>query len=361
VRIEIAYNQRFVRETYAGAVSVKALVTGGTGFVGSHVARTLVEDGHTARVLHRHTSKLDALKDIPFESAIGDILDLDALRAACAGCDWVFHVAAVADYWRSSREKMMQANVEGTRRVLQAAREAGVKRVVFTSSAAAVGLRKDGKPASEADPFNLSPDQFPYGYSKHLAEGVVAEAVSAGQEIVTVNPVVILGPGDLNVISGDFVLKIKRLGWATPMTAGGVAVTDVRDVARWHIAAAERGRMGERYLLGTENYFYPAWFTLIADTVRASRPGLTIPTVLLDPMATLIEMVRKFGINLPIDGNQARLGGQKIYFDFSKTWGELGAPQIDMLQSVRDTYFWYLEHGYVKEDWMSRLISRVWV
>jgi dihydroflavonol-4-reductase len=342
-------------------VSVQALVTGGTGFVGSHIARALVEDGHAVRVLHRQSSKLDALKDIPFESAIGDLLDLDALREACAGCDWVFHVAAVADYWRSDREAMMQANVEGTRRVLQAAREAGVKRVVFTSSAAAVGIREDGKPASESDAFNLSPDRFPYGYSKYLAEGVVAAAVAAGQEVVTVNPVVILGPGDLNIISGDFVLKIKRLGWIVPVTTGGVAVTDVRDVARWHIAAAERGRVGERYILGTENYFYPAWYTLIADTVGASRPGLTIPTVLLEPLATLIEAARRFGISLPIDGNQARLGGKKIYFDFSKTWGELGAPQIDMPRSVRDTYFWYLEHGYVKEDWVSRLISRVWI
>lgn len=338
---------------------MQALVTGGTGFVGSHLARLLVEDGHSVRVLHRASSKLDALKDIPFESALGDLLDLEALRAACAGCDWVFHVAAVADYWRSDRARMMEANVEGTRRVLQAAREAGVRRVVFTSSAAALGIRSDGTPADETDRFNLSPDQFPYGYSKHLAEGVVAAAVAAGQDVVTVNPVVIMGPGDLNILSGDFVLKIKRLGWATPVTAGGVAVTDVRDVARWHIAAAERGRVGERYILGTENYFYPAWFTLIADTVGASRPGLLVPSALLEPLAMVIGTARRFGIHLPIDGNQTRLGGKKIYFDFSKTWRELGAPQIDMPRSVRDTYFWYLEHGYVKEDWLSRLISRV--
>jgi dihydroflavonol-4-reductase len=131
----------------------------------------------------------------------------------------------------------------------------------------------------------------------------------------------------------------------------------VRDVARWHIAAAEHGRVGERYILGTENYFYPAWFTLIADTVGAARPGLNIPSALLPPLATLIETARRFGIHLPIDGNQTRLGGQKIYFDFRKTWGELGAPQVAMPQSVRDTYEWYLEHGYVKEDWLSRLIA----
>ena len=182
----------------------------------------------------------------------------------------MFHVAAVADYWRADRARMMDVNVEGTRRVLQAARETGVQRVVFTSSAAAVGFRAD-RPADEADAFNLPPDRFPYGYSKALAEAVVAEAVQAGQEVVIVNPVVVMGPGDLNVISGDFVLKIKRLGWTVPVPPGGVAVIDVRDVARMQIAAAEQGQVGERYLLGTANYKYADWFGLIAEVVGASR------------------------------------------------------------------------------------------
>src|SRR5688572_9368306 len=120
---------------------MKVLVTGGTGFIGSHVVRALVEAGHEARVLHRHNSKLTALNGLQYESAIGDILDVTALQAACAGCDWVFHIAAVADYWRADHSRMFEANVEGTRRVLQAAKEAGVKRVIHTSSAAAVGLR----------------------------------------------------------------------------------------------------------------------------------------------------------------------------------------------------------------------------
>ena len=338
---------------------MKALVTGATGFVGAHVARALIDAGHTARALHRPTSKLDGLAGLAapaLESVLGDVTDLDALRAACDGCDWVFHVAAVADYWRADFHNMIEVNVEGTRKVLQAAREAGVKRVVFTSSAAAVGFRAD-RPASEDDPFDLLPERFPYGHSKALAEGVVRAAVQAGQDVVTVNPVVVMGPGDLNVISGDFVLKIKRLQCAVPRPPGGVAVVDVRDVARMHLAAAERGRVGERYILGTANYKYAEWFALIADVVGVARPRLPAPAWALPIMADLLDTLQRLGIKLPVDGNQTRLGAQDIYFDFSKGWNELGKPQIAMRQSVEDTYRWYAEHGYVKNDLLARMVE----
>ena len=337
---------------------MKALVTGATGFVGAHVVRALLDEGHSVRALHRRSSKLDALVGLNYESALGDVTDLDSLHAASDGCDWVFHVAAVADYWRADRARMMDVNVEGTRRVLQAARETGIQRVVFTSSAAAVGFLND-RPANETDAFNLQPDRFPYGYSKLLAEAVVAEAVQAGQEVVTVNPVVVMGPGDLNVISGDFVLKIKRLQWGVPVTPGGVAVIDVRDVARMQIAAAQRGRVGERYILGTANYKYADWFALIAEVVGASRPRLPLPAWTLPPFADLIDAAQRLGIALPVDGDQTRLGARDIFFDFSKGWRELGEPQIDMRQSVEDTYEWYREHGYVQHDVLAKLIDRI--
>lgn len=337
---------------------MKALVTGATGFVGSHVVRALIDAGHTARALHRQSSKLDALAGLAYESALGDVTDLDALRAACAGCDWVFHVAAVADYWRADHTWMHEVNVEGTRRVLQAARETGVKRVVFTSSAAALGFRQD-RPADENDPFNLPPDRFPYGYSKVLAEAVALEAAHAGQEVVIVNPVVVMGPGDLNVISGDFVLKIRRLQWTVPVPPGGVAVVDVRDVARMHLAAAERGRVGERYILGTANYRYRDWFALIAEVVGAARPFIPVPGWALPPMAGLFDALRSVGLRLPVDGDQTRLGARNIYFNFDKAWAELAEPQIDMRQSVQDTYAWYLEHGYVKWDVLARIIDGI--
>lgn len=326
---------------------MKALVTGGTGFIGSHIARMLHADGHSVRVLHRASSKLTALEGVAYESAIGDILDTAALRTACAGCDWVFHVAAVADYWRADRSKMFEANVEGTRRVLEAAREAGVGRVVFTSSAAAVGLRQ-GAPSDESCAFNLSPDQFPYGYSKNLAERVTAEAVLKGQDVVTVNPVIVMGPGDLNMISGDFVVQIKNYGRWTPVSPGGSSFVDVRDVARWHIAAAERGRAGERYILGTANYDYATWFRMIAETVGVGRPFLRVPRAVIPLVAFVVARLRRLGIKTPVDADQVRLSMLDVYFDYTKTWTELGQPQIDMQTSLRDTYSWYKANGYIE-------------
>jgi len=326
---------------------LKVLVTGGTGFVGSHVVRVLTEAGHSARVLHRSSSRLDALDGLTYESALGDILDAAALKAACTGCDWVFHVAAVADYWRADKARMVEANVEGTRRVLAAARAAGVKRVVFTSSAAAIGLRADGQPSDENEPFNMPPERFPYAHSKVLAEAVVQEAVRAGQDVVTVNPVIVLGPGDLNLISGTYITQVKRFGPFIPVTSGGIAVIDVRDVARMHLAAVERGRAGERYILSTANYPHRDWYKMIAAIVGVRAPFIPTPSFLLPLGAALIDLARKLGINTPVDANQVRLGGRNIYFNPAKAWAELAQPQIDMHHSLQDTYDWYRANGFL--------------
>src|SRR5690606_5260623 len=154
------------------------------------------------------------------------------------------------------------------------------KRVIFTSSAGAVGMRDDGKPASEADDFNLSPRRFPYGYSNALAEDVVRAEVRKGQDIVIVNQVVALGPGDLNMISGNFVTRIKQFGELLPVPEGGIAVIDVRDVAQMQLAAVEKGRAGERYILGAANYSYADFFAMIADTVGVPAPTIPVPTPL---------------------------------------------------------------------------------
>ncbi len=338
---------------------MKALVTGSTGFVGSHIARALVESGHDVRALHRTTSRLDVLAGLKYESAIGDVTDSDSLRTACAGIDWVFHVAAVADYWRADKTRLFHVNVEGTRKVLEAAREANVKRVIFTSSVAAIGWRSDGLPSDESLPFNLPPERFPYGYSKVLAEEVVAEAVAAGQDVVILNPVVIMGPGDLNMISGSFITQVKRLQWAVPIASGGVSVIDVRDVARGHLAAAEKGRTGERYILSTANYSHRELLTMIAEIVGAIPPFIRVPDFVLPPVAALIDLLRKVGISMPVDANQTRLGARKAYFDAGKAHTELGVPLIDMRQSLRDTYVWYMENGYIKEDIVAKFTAFV--
>lgn len=338
---------------------MKACVTGGTGFVGSHIVRVLNDAGHEVRVLHRQSSKLLALEGLHYESMIGDLSDVEALKTAFAGCDWVFHVAAVADYWQADRDWMFEVNVEGTRRVLQAAREVGVQRVIFTSSAAAVGMPTDDTPSDESVAFNLDPEQFPYGYSKVLAEEVVQAAIAQhGQDVVILNPTVIIGPGDLNMISGSFIVQMAKWGWLTPISGGGLAVIDVRDVAKMHLAAAEKGQIGERYILNNTNYTYTEWYGVIAKAIGVAAPLVTTPNWVLPAFAGAVTGLRRVGINTPVDANQVRLGGRFVYFDGRKAHQALRHPDIAMADSVRETYEWYQAHGYITSACLSNLVHR---
>jgi dihydroflavonol-4-reductase len=331
-----------------GVENMKALVTGGTGFIGSHVVRVLREAGHTVRVLHRPGSKLNLIEDLEYESALGDVLDEDALCRASEDCDWVFHIAAVADYWRTDHRHMFEVNVEGTRRVLKAARETGVGRVIFTSSAASIGMRHGDQLSDENDAFNLPPSEFPYGYSKAQAEEVVTDAVAKGQQAVILNPVVVMGPGDINQISGSFITQIRRFGRFTPLSSGGIGVVDVRDVAHWHVAAAIKGISGERYILGTANYTYTDWFAMIAKTVGVGRPFFQAPDFILPAVVKVVDAARRLRIPVPVDADQVRLGGRKVYFDYQKAWSAFGLPRIEMQQSLKDTYEWYKQHGVIR-------------
>jgi dihydroflavonol-4-reductase len=223
-----------------------------------------------------------------------------------------------------------------------------VQRVVFTSSVAAVGYRWDDQPANEQTRFNLPPHQFPYGYSKLLAEDVVAYAVRQhGQDVVIVNPAVIMGPGDLNLISGRFITEVARRSWMIPVTPGGVGVVDVRDVARWHVRAAETGTSGERYILGTANYSYRQWYAMIARVLDVPRPFIPLPGFALPLLAWAVDALRRAGIALPVDADQVRLSARSIFFDYDKAWSAFGPPQVDMYSSLRDTYQWYAENGYL--------------
>ena len=340
---------------------MKALVTGATGFVGSHLVRLLLAEGHTVRALYRSQKKLDILEGLDIEPIQGDLDDVALLREACAGCDWVFHVAAKADYWRSDdKAQMERINVDGTRNVLQASNEANVGRVIFTSSASTIGFRADGLPADETEPFNLSPERFYYAYTKVLAEQVVADAVKAGQDVVTVNPTIIIGPGDLNAISGTFIIETAKTQWLTPISSGGVAVIDVRDVARGHLLSAEQGQAGERYILNTANISHREWFNIITDAMNVGRPLFQTPDFILPIVANAIDLLRRVGISTPIDSNQARLGSSFVYFDNSKAQEQLGfIPQIEMEQSVRETFAWYEAHGYIQETVMTKAIHRL--
>ncbi len=337
---------------------MKILVTGATGFLGSHVLRLLLDAGYEARVLFRSARKLDVLEGLDFEAVPGDLDDATALGRACAGCELVFHIAAKADYWKDDdRDALWRVNVEGTRNLLTAAAAAGVGRVIFTSSASAIGILPGRDAADETVPFNLPPERFWYAWTKVKAEAVAAEFAAEGLDVVTLNPTVIIGPGDLNAISGSFVLEAARYQWLLPISSGGIAVIDVRDAAAAHVQAIERGRPGQRYILNAANLSYREFFRLIAQACQVRPPLFTMPDRLLAPTARLIELLRSLGISTPADANQTRLGGQHVYFDAAKAARELHQPQIAIDASLRDTYAWYERHGYIKRDWLTRLIS----
>ncbi len=321
-----------------------ALVTGGTGFVGSHVARTLIAAGHTVRILHRPSSPMTVIADLPVEHAIGDVTDDESLLAAMNGCHWVFHVAAVADYWRSDKARMYHINVDGSRMVFEAAERMGVKRVIFTSSGAAVGRPTNDQPADETIRFNLPPSQLPYGHSKFLAEAEAYRAVARGLDVVIVNPSVVLGPGDLNRTSGEIIVELKK-GGVPAIPPGSATLIDVRDVAAAHLAAALVGRRGERYLLGAHNVNWHDLNVLAAEIVGVKPPPLVVPRPFVEPISLAVTGLRALKVPIKIDGNQVRLSGQNIIFDCRKAWRELGEPQIGLRQMLQDTYDWYVAQG----------------
>ena len=301
---------------------MRALVTGATGFVGSHLTRLLCERGDSVRALYRSEKKLGVLAGLDVEAFRGDLSDVALLEAACADCEVVFHVAAKADYWKDDdREALWRVNVEGTRNLLTAAKAAGVGRFIFTSSASTIGIRPGAEPADESDAFNLPPERFFYAWSKVKAEDAVAEFAAGGLDAVTLNPTVIIGPGDLNAISGSFIIESARWQWLVPISSGGLAVIDARDVARAHLAAVERGRSGERYILNGANLSYRQWFGLIAAACGLRPPLFATPDWLLEPTARFIELLRALGVQTPMDANQTRLGSAHVYFDGARRSG----------------------------------------
>lgn len=326
---------------------MNALVTGATGFVGANLVEALNQHGWAVRALRRQSSSLKALEELTYESSIGDVNEPSSLRAAMQGMDVVFHVAASADYWRSSTEKMMRVNVDGTRNVLQAAAAAGVRRVVFTSSCASLGKPSFGQMLDERAQFNLRPNQFPYGYSKHLAEAIVQEFVEQGLDAVIINPAVVMGPRDVNLISSSMIVEAAKrsIPFVPP---GGVSVVDVADVCEAHIAAAERGQTGERYILTGENLTYAQLFNTIADVVGRPRPRITLPGAVFRAAAYPIDFIRNtLGRELPLNSEQVRFSAETFWFDSSKARREIGLTTRPFVETVKRTYEWYLKQGYI--------------
>jgi dihydroflavonol-4-reductase len=328
---------------------LRAFVTGGTGFVGSNLVASLINRGISVRVLRRPNSPTAALHGLACETRDGDVLDsIDTLAAAMDGCSWVFHTAAISDYWRyRGRNRLYRTNVEGTRNVSAAALRAGVERFVFTSSIGALGVPAPGRALTEADHFNLRPRQFPYGHSKHLAECELRDAVEAGLAAVTVNPSVVIGPRDVHRIASAMVVEAAggRLRVAAP---GGTNFVSVTDVAHGHIAAAEHGTVGERYILAGENLSFRDAFATACDIVGRPAPAVVLPRWTIPVAAAAVAAARVVvGPRLPIDAQQMRLSSAFIYADGEKARHQLAVPLTPFRTAIQSGYDWYVENHYL--------------
>lgn len=301
------------------------LITGATGFIGSRTVAALARRGAAMRVLYRDEARLSRLDRVRFDAVRGDILDAASLAPAMAGCTACLHLASARGRTGLPPEKMRHAIVEGTRIVLEAARRAGVKRVVHTSSAAAVNATGTPTPVNESAPFDLAGRDVAYPEAKKASEEVARQfAGRDGMEVVIVNPTETFGPDDRDWHAAGAVRDILKT-WPGLAVPGGASVVHVEDVADGVIAALDRGRNGERYILGGDNITYAELVRLVLDIAGLKRPVVTVP---LPVLRAAVAVSRGLGAKPPIDPALLPYLRYFWYVDCGKAKRELGyAPR----------------------------------
>jgi dihydroflavonol-4-reductase len=325
-----------------------ALVTGSTGFIGSNLCRVLLERGYQVRAFHRPSSNTRLLDGLDVEHCLGDLTQPESLEQAVEGAEVVFHAAA----WMGGNEqsgRLYAVTVEGTRSILQAARKAGVRRVVHTSSVAALGIpgagngrQPGGYPPSvnENHTWNIGPDVYPYGYAKYLAEKEVQKAVARGLDAVIVNPSLVFGAGD-GYRQGSSIITQVAQRRVSVAVEGGVNCVHIADVIEGHIAALECGRTGERYILGGENLTLLQMLNLIAEVTGVPGPTLVLPGWLLRSLTLPALILRPF-LNLPISPEMLRMAGNYFFYNTSKAESELGLNKPrSAKEAFTDAYNWF--------------------
>jgi dihydroflavonol-4-reductase len=326
-----------------------ALVTGATGFVGSSVARELLRDGASVRVLARPGGDRRALAGLSLEIAEGDLLDPASLRRAVAGVRTVYHVAADYRLWARDPRPLFRANVDGTRAVLTAAAEAGAARIVYTSSVGALGIPKDGSPGTESTPVSLADMVGPYKQSKFLGEQVAVELARAGAPVVIVNPSAPIGPWDVKPTPTGQMIVDFMSGRMMATVDTGLNLVHVRDVARGHVLAAARGRLGEKYILGNRNVSLAELGELLAPITGRRPPRFRVPYVVAWVTAVALEGVALLTRRPPrVPLTAVRMARKRMYFSSAKAVTELGLPQTDVKEALREAVEWFSAHGYAR-------------
>ena len=325
------------------------LVTGATGFVGSAVARKLIAAGHQVRVLARSGSDRSNLKDIPVEIATGSLSDPATLPPAVVGVEALFHVAADYRLWVPDEAAMYRTNVDGTVALMEAALAAGVKRVVHTSSVATLGLLPRGQDADEATPVSLDDMIGPYKRSKYLSEEAVKRLVrERGLPAVIVNPSTPIGPRDIKPTPTGRLIVEAASGKMPAYVDTGLNFAHVDDVADGHLLAFERGKIGERYILGSENLTLAQVLGIICPLVGRKPPTIKLPADLILPLAYAAEAVSRFTKREPfvtVDG--VKLAKKLMFFKIDKARRELGYAPRPAAEGFRDAVAWFQASGSV--------------
>lgn len=326
---------------------MKTFVTGGTGFVGAAVARALLREGMQVRALVRSSSPLENLSGLDIEKVQGDLSDPSSLRAALAGCDTVFHVAAHYSLWTRDSRALYRSNVDGTRNIMQAALDAGVKKVVYTSTVGCLGIPKDGTPGDEDTPVRFEDMVGDYKKSKFLAEEAVRDFVRRGLPAVIVNPSTPVGPNDIKPTpTGQIIVDFMRHGMPGYLDTG-LNIVDVDDVAAGHLLAARNGKIGERYILGNENLSLKQIGEILAELTGKPAPRFKVPFALALSAGLCSEgfsYITRRPPAVPLWG--VLMARKKMFFSPAKARRELGLPQTPAREALRRAVEWFRAHGY---------------
>ncbi|CAI3943191.1 Nucleoside-diphosphate-sugar epimerase (WcaG) (PDB:2X4G) [Commensalibacter communis] len=323
-------------------------VTGVTGFVGSAVARKLVERGHHLRVLTRPNSNKANLQGLDAAVVEGDLLNPEAFEESLRGCKYLFHVAADYRLWVPDPAQMMKINVEGTRRLMLAAQRAGIEKIVYCSSVAALGLVGDGSIADETTPVHKIIGI--YKQSKYEAEQAVLKLIQENQlPAVIVNPSTPIGPRDIKPTpTGQMILDCAR-GKMPAYVDTGLNIVHVDDVAEGHLLALEKGMIGEKYILGGENMSLRDFFAMTSKIADVRPPLMRLNQKLIWPVAIASEwMANRFGVQPRVTREMLLMSYKKMFFSPAKAEKELGYRHRPAHEAIKDAVDWFRQQGYVR-------------
>jgi len=327
---------------------MKALVTGATGFVGGAVARALVHRGIEVRVIARAGADLQNLQGLTVERVEGDLRNQDSLRHALTGCRQLYHIAAHYALWAKDPSIFYDVNVTGTKTLLEAARDVGTERIVYCSTIGAIGIPPEGGLGTEETPVVFEQMAGHYKRSKYLAEQEVLKLAKAGLPVIIVNPSAPVGIGDVKPTPTGQVIVDFMKGRMPAYIETGMNIVDVDDVATGHLLAMEKGRIGERYILGSANLMLREVLEILSRLTGVKAPTIKLPRVAILPLAYLNQWLANFTGHpprIPLEG--VKMAKYKMHYDCSKAIRELGFPQTPPEVALEKAVRWFRDHGYV--------------